>query len=112
MIFNQSKTVVSAAGLLSKPCNFLRLTLGKQHTLRLQTGICSSGAASLPLQQAIFQHVDGGVSITLFKGRRGGGGGSLLLEMDVTEHEEGHRGQAAWEQAIPPLFDLLSFVLG
>lgn len=110
MIFNQSKTIVSAAGLLSKPCNFLHLTLGKQHTLCLQTGICSSGAASLPLQQAIFQHMDRGVSITLFKGR--GQGGSLLLEMDVTEHEEGHRGQAAWEQAIPPLFDLLSFVLG
>lgn len=109
MIFNQSKTTVSAAGLLSKPCNFLHLTLGKQHTLHLQAGICSSGAASLPLQQAIFQHRDGGVSITLFKGR---GKKNLLLEMDVTEHEEGHRGQAAWEQAIPPLFDLLSFVLG
>lgn len=36
----------------------------------------------------------------------------LLLEMDVTEREEGHRGQAAWEREIPPPFGLLSFVSG
>lgn len=32
------------------------------------------------------------------------------MEMDVTEHEEGHGGQAAWEREIPPPFDLPSFV--
>lgn len=84
--------------------------LGKQHMLHLQTGICCSGAPALPLQRVISQHTDGGVSITLFKGR--GKKKRLLLEMDVTEHKEGHRGQAAWERAILPSFDLLSFVSG
>lgn len=67
-IWPEPDLIVLAVGLLSNSCGSPDLTLAKCHMLHLQMGICSSRAASLPLQWT-FSQWDRGVSTTLFKGR-------------------------------------------
>lgn len=67
-IWPEPDLIVLAVGLLSNSCGSPDLTQAKCHMLHLQMGICSSRAASLPLQWT-FSQWDRGVSTTLFKGR-------------------------------------------
>lgn len=67
-IWPEPELIVLAVGLLSNSRGSPDLTLAKCHMLHLQMGICSSRAASLPLQWT-FSQWDRGVSTTLFKGR-------------------------------------------
>lgn len=107
MTFDRSSNVLfQLGGCFESPIIFSR-------TLGLQAGICSSRAAALPLQWAISWNSDGGESIILFKGKgrkKKKIKKKVLLEMDVTESEEGHKVQAAWERAGSKPLDLLAFV--
>lgn len=67
-IWQEPDLIVLAVRLLSNSRSSPDLTLARCHMLHLQMEICSSRAASLPLQWT-FSQWDTGVSTTLFKGR-------------------------------------------